>query len=130
MYKIFSRFTRLLFPLILFLQTGTLLAEEEEEEMLSAAELLAECEEGATPTEPNQYCMHYVFGLVSTMDMLQQAGEMPKLFCIDPAVISLQEVTLKITADLKSMPERLDEDAYILVSQALNKLYPCGKPGV
>ena len=98
-------------------------AQETEEEAVSGRELLADCE-GAT--QPTRACMQYVFGLVQTVVMLQQMDpQQEQLFCIDPNVISLEEVTGKVTDWLKKAPERLDEDAYILVSEALNTNYPC-----
>lgn len=106
------------------------MAQQVEEEMLSGGELLTGCKEGAAPGQPNQYCMRYVFGLVQTIDMLQQAEPGQKLFCINPNVISLQEVTMKITAWLKGKSSRLNEDAYVLVSEALNTFYPCKRKGI
>lgn len=96
-----------------------------DEEVLSAKELLVNCEENTAPGRPSQYCMRYVFGLVQTIDMLQQAGSGQKLFCIDPDVIGLEEVTIKVTVWLKARQDMLDEDAYVLVSEALNAEYPC-----
>jgi hypothetical protein len=83
------------------------------EEVLSGRELLDGCEEGAAPGAPNQYCMNYIFGLVTIVDAMQQADPTPKVFCINPHKVGLQEVTEKTTTWLKSVPERLDEDAYI-----------------
>jgi hypothetical protein len=98
----------------------------EEEEALSGRELLDGCEEGAAPGAPNQYCMRYIFGLVQVVDSFQQADPtQPKVFCIDPTQVSLQEVTETTTDWLKQQPARLDEDAYKLVTEALNKNYPC-----
>jgi Rap1a immunity proteins len=99
--------------------------EADEEEAVTGRELLADCEQGATATTPNQACMKYVFGLVQTVVMLQQMDPSKKLFCIDPTVVRLEEVTNKVTAALKAVPERLDEEAYVLVSEALNTSYPC-----
>jgi len=108
---------------MLFLQAGY--AQDDEEEVLSGRELLTNCEEGALPGKPNQYCMHYVFGIVQTIDMLQQADPGQKLFCIDPNVIGLEEVTMKLVEWLRQAQDRLDGDAYILISEALNISYPC-----
>ena len=108
---------------MLFLQAGY--AQDDEEEVLSGRELLTNCEEGALPGKPSQYCMQYVFGLVQTIDMLQQADAGQKLFCINPNVIGLEEVTMKIVGWLRQAQNRLDSDAYILVSEALNISYPC-----
>lgn len=116
--------------LLLFFFTLLSMADESttgevEEEILSARELLQGCEEGAAPGAPNQYCMRYVFGLVQTLDMLQQQGESPKIFCINPHVIGLEDVTENITKWLRGKEDRLNEDAYILVTEALNQMYPC-----
>jgi len=99
--------------------------ENQVEEILSAQELLDGCEEGTSPGIPNQYCMRYVFGLVQTLDMLQQQGESPKIFCINPHKTRLEEVTDNITNWLRSKQGRLGEDAYVLVTEALNEMYPC-----
>ena len=100
--------------------------EVEEEEVLSGRELLEGCDEGAAPGAPNQYCMQYVFGLVQVVDSLQQAEPgQEKVFCINPHQVSLQEVTEKTTRWLKSVPDRLNEDAYKLVTEALHDMYPC-----
>lgn len=115
---------------ILILCSGQLFAQEEEEEALSGRELLANCEQGAAPGQPNQYCMQYVFGLVQTVVMLQQAApDQAPLFCIDPNAVSLPEVTEQVVKWLRGVGDRLDEDAYVLVSEALHTRYPC-KPGV
>lgn len=98
---------------------------EGEEEMLSAGELLKNCEEGASPGNPNQYCMRYVFGLVQVVDSFQRADPSQQVFCIDPNKLSLQEVTETATDYLKSKSDRLDEDAYKLVTEALHASYPC-----
>lgn len=102
--------------------------EPVEEETVSGRELLAGCEENAAPGRPNQYCMEYVFGLIQTVLMLQQmenSGQ--QLFCINPQEVSLEKVTSDVTNWLRGARDRLDEDAYVLVSEALNKNYPCGK---
>ncbi len=112
--------------LLFFMYAGTVLAEaEEEEEVLSGRELLAGCEEGAAPGAPNQYCMRYIFGLVQIVDRIQQTDPGQKLFCINPQQVGLPEVTEKTTDWLNSVPERLDEDAYKLVSESLHNNYPC-----
>ena len=96
-----------------------------EEEMLSARELLAGCEEAAFPGKPNRYCMQYVFGLVQTVLALQQLEQSPPLFCINPQVTPLEEVTDKVSNFLRANASRLNEDAYILVTEALGRHYPC-----
>jgi hypothetical protein len=98
---------------------------EEEEDVLSGQELVDGCSEGYLPGKPNQYCMHYMFGLVQALAALQEMEPGNKLFCIDPTVIGLEEVTDKVTNWMNSVPERLNEDAYILATQALHESYPC-----
>ena len=101
-------------------------AQGKEEEAISGRELLAGCEEGAAPGAPNQYCMRYVFGLVQVVDTFQQADpNQQKIFCINPNLVSLQEVTEKTVNWLKQRPERLDEDAYKLVTESLHVNYSC-----
>lgn len=110
---------------LLILCSGTSPAQEEEE-VLSGQELLAGCEQGAGPGQPNQYCMKYVFGLVQTVVMLQQfEPEQPPLFCIDPNAVGLPEVTEQVVEWLRAAKDRLSEDAYVLVSEALHLKYPC-----
>ena len=119
---------KFLITLLFFLLTGVpVIAAEDnpEEEAISGQELLDGCAEGAAPGAPNQYCMRYIFGLVQVVDTLQQADPEHKIFCIDPQQVSLQEVTETTTDWLKSVPERLNEDAYKLVTEALHKNYPC-----
>lgn len=102
----------------------------EVEEVLSGQELLDGCEEGAAPGAPNQYCMRYVFGLVQVLDALQQSDPTQKIFCINPHVISLQDVTEKTTNWLKEVPHRLNEDAYKLVTESLHFNYPCNTQNI
>ena len=74
--------------LILFLKFGLVSAyAEEEEEVLSGQELVNGCSEGYLPGKPNQYCMQYIFGLVTYVAKLQEMEPGNKLFCIDPTVI-------------------------------------------
>ncbi len=96
-----------------------------EEELISGQELLDGCVEGAAPGAPNQYCMKYVFGLVQILDTFQKADSGPQIFCIDPNQVSLQEVTETTTNWLKQSPNRLEEDAQQLVTEALHANYPC-----
>ena len=109
--------------------SGLAFAEEEgaqaEEEAISGHELLDGCAEGAAPGAPNQYCMRYVFGLIQVVDTFQQADPAQKIFCINPNQVSLQEVTESTVNWLKQRPERLDEDAYKLVTEALHTNYSC-----
>jgi hypothetical protein len=103
---------------------------EEEEDILSGQELVDGCSEGYLPGKPNQYCMQYMFGLVQTLAALQEMEPGNKLFCIDPNVIGLEEVTDKVTNWMNSVPERLNEDAYILATQALHESYPCASANI
>ena len=112
--------------LLLFLNFGIVPVYAEEEEVaLSGQELIDGCSEGYSPGKPNQYCMQYIFGLVQALAALQEMEPGNKLFCIDPTVIGLEEVTDNVTKWMKNIPERLNEDAYILASQALHESYPC-----
>jgi len=98
---------------------------EEEEEVLSGQELVDGCSEGYLPGKPNQYCMQYMFGLVQALAALQEMQPDNKVFCIDPTVIGLEEVTDNVTKWMENAPQRLHEDAYILATQALHESYPC-----
>ncbi len=113
--------TLLLMPMILVAEEDT-----DTEEAISGQELLDGCSEGAAPGAPNQYCMRYVFGLVQVVDSFQQSDpSQPKVFCINPNLVSLQEVTESTTTWLQARPDRLGEDAYQLVTEALHENYPC-----
>ncbi len=103
---------------------------EEEEEVLSGQELVDGCSEGYLPEKPNQYCMQYIFGLVQTLAALQEMEPGNKLFCIDPNMIGLEEVTDNVTKWMEKVPERLNEDAYILATQALHESYPCASNNI
>ena len=123
--KRLSIYATLLATHLVFSGTTAFAQEEGEEEAVTGRELLADCELGEPSLTPNRVCMQYVFGLVQTVVMLQQMDPDNKLFCIDPTVVGLEEVTNKVKARLKAVPDRLDEDAYVLVSEALNISYPC-----
>jgi hypothetical protein len=99
-------------------------AEEppKEEQALSGRELLMACENAHDET---QLCMTFVVGLVETVDTLQTQGQGEKLFCIDPQRVGPEEVRDKIVQWLKKNESRLQEEAYILASEALNHAYPC-----
>ncbi len=103
---------------------------EEEEDVLSGQELVDGCSEEYLPGKPNQYCMQYMFGLVQALAALQEMEPGNKLFCIDPTVIGLDEVTDNVTKWMNSVPERLNEDAYILATQALHESYPCSQANI
>ena len=117
--------------LVLFLSFGfASVHAEEEEEVLSGQELVDGCSEGYSPGKPNQYCMQYVFSLVTYVAKLQEMEPGNKLFCIDPTVFGLEEVTDNVTKWMNGVPERLHEDAYVLVSQALHESYPCSSANI
>ena len=116
---------RILMLMCLLGSPMSVFTQNTEEEALTGREFLADCEQKDGSTGPTHACMQYVFGLVHTVVMLQQLDPGEKLFCIDPTVISLKEVTNSVTAWLKRVPGRLDEEAYVLVSEALNSAYPC-----
>ena len=98
----------------------------EPEEFLTGKELLDNCNEGASPGSPSQFCMHYVFGYVQNIEMLQAAEpDQPRLFCINPQAVGLPEVTEKMKNWLSDQGGRLDQEAYLLVGEALAKNYPC-----
>ena len=117
--------------MMLFLSIAVVPAyAEEEEDILSGQELIDGCSEGYLPGKPNQYCMQYMFGLVQALAALQEMEPGNKLFCIDPTVIGLEEVTDNVTKWMNSVPERLNEDAYILATQALHESYPCSQANI
>ena len=117
--------------MMLFLNLSVVPAyAEEEEDVLSGQELVDGCSEGYLPGKPNQYCMQYMFGLVQALAALQEMEPGNNLFCIDPTVIGLEEVTDNVTKWMNSVPERLNEDAYILATQALHESYPCSQVNI
>jgi len=117
--------------MMLFLSIAVIPAyAEEEEDILSGQELIDGCSEGYLPGKPNQYCMQYMFGLVQALAALQEMKPGNKLFCIDPTVIGLDEVTDNVTKWMNSVPKRLNEDAYILATQALHESYPCSQANI
>ena len=117
--------------MMLFLNCGLVsVYAEEEEEVLSGQELVDGCSEGYLPGKPNQYCMQYMFGLVQTLAALQEMEPENKIFCIDPTVIGLEEVTDNVTKWMENIPARLNEDAYILATQALHESYPCSSANI
>jgi Ssp1 endopeptidase immunity protein Rap1a len=113
------------------LNTNIVLAEEEEAEpeLLTAGELLDNCDEGYAPGAPNQFCMRYVFGLVQTVLGLQQADQSAPIFCINPQVTRLEEATENVMAYLRAQSSRANDEAQMLVVEALNKNYPCSATG-
>ena len=121
-----SPFKKLILTLLCgFLLSANIVQAEEEPELLSAGELLENCDEGYAPGAPNQFCMRYVFGLVQTVLGLQQADGSAPIFCIDPQVVRLEAATENVMTYLRSQSSRSKDEAQILVVEALNKNYPC-----
>ncbi len=115
--------------MMFFLNFGFISAYAEED-VLSGQELVEGCNEGSSLGKPSQFCMQYVFGLVQALAALQEMQPESKLFCIDPTIIGLEEVTDNVAKWMNNVPERLNEDAYILVSQALHESYPCSSVNI
>lgn len=112
--------------LLFFWDIGFISVQAEgEEEVLSGQELVDGCSKGYLPAKPNQYCMQYMFGLVQALAALQEMEPGNKIFCIDPTVIGLEEVTDNVMKWMNNVPQRLTEDAYILATQALHESYSC-----
>jgi Ssp1 endopeptidase immunity protein Rap1a len=111
------------------LNTNIVLAEEDEPELLTAGELLESCDEGYAPGVPNQFCMRYVFGLVQTIVGIQQKEQSPPIFCINPQVVRLEAVTEDVMAYLRKQSSRANDEAQMIVVEALNKNYPCSAVG-
>ena len=110
---------------LVILNSPMTLAEDTDDEMLSAGELLKSCEENSTPGAPNQYCMRYLYGLIQTVMMLQQADQSPPIFCINPQVTPIQEATDNMIAYLRGQSSRSNEEAQKIVLEGLSKTYPC-----
>lgn len=96
-----------------------------EEQVLTGRELLDSCTRGEADAEAHTFCMTFMVGLVQTVSVMQQAGDGPALFCIDPNQVSPEDVRGRAVAWLQARPERLDEEAYVLVGEALHQGYPC-----
>ncbi|SVB65791.1 uncharacterized protein METZ01_LOCUS218645 [marine metagenome] len=114
---------------LVILNSPMTLAEDTGDEMLSAGELLKSCEENSTPGAPNQYCMRYLYGLIQTVMMLQQADQSPPIFCINPQVTPIQEATDNMIAYLRGQSSRSNEEAQKIVLEGLSKTYPCSAAG-
>lgn len=99
---------------------------EEEEELLSAAELLANCEKDYTPGSPNEYCMQYVFGLLGHLMVQQQMEGSKQVICIDPNQVTPPMVADKVVEYLRTNSSRGKESAQSLVTEAFVRKYPCG----
>lgn len=103
----------------------------QQEEVLSGRELLEACT--ASPdsaSEQSQFCLSYLAGLVITVSRLQETDPAEQLFCIDPEVVPLESVRERTVGWLQEHPDRLEEDGYLLVSEALHQAYPCSSPPV
>ncbi len=100
-------------------------AMAEEEELMTAGELLNNCNEGYSPGSPTPFCMKYVGDFVFMMMALQQAEQSPPIFCINPQMHPLEEVTEKVHGYLRAKTSRASQPAQDLVIEALNKGYPC-----
>ena len=114
---------------LVILNSPMTLAEDTDDEMLSAGELLKSCEENSTPGAPNQYCMRYLYGLIQTVMMLQQADQSPPIFCINPQVTPIQEATNNMIAYLRGQSSRSNEEAQKIVLEGLSRTYPCSAAG-
>ena len=114
---------------LVILNSPMTLAEDTGDEMLSAGELLKSCEENSTPGAPNQYCMRYLYGLIQTVMMLQQADQSPPIFCINPQVTPIQEATDNMIAYLRGQSSRSNEEAQKIVLEGLSRTYPCSAAG-
>ena len=124
-------YKKLFFTLLslVILNSPMTLAEDADDEMLSAGELLKSCEENSTPGAPNQYCMRYLYGLIQTVMMLQQADQSPPIFCINPQVTPIQEATDNMIAYLRGQSSRSNEEAQKIVLEGLSRTYPCSAAG-
>ena len=81
-----------------------------------------------TESESGRFCMTFVVGFVQTVMAMQAAGEgggEAVLFCIDPNQVSPEAVRDSAVKWLEKRPERLREEAYVLVGEALHQRYPC-----
>ena len=119
------KFLFILFNLIVLNSPLVYGEDGDNEELLTAGELLDSCEEGSIPGSPNQYCMRYLYGYIQTVLMLQQAEKSPPIFCINPQATPIQEATDNMIAHLRSQSSRLNEPAQQIVLEGLNKNYPC-----
>ena len=115
--------------ILIMINFPVVIAAATDAEMLTAGELLENCEEGSMPGSPNQYCMKYLFGLIQMVLMLQQAEQSPPIFCINPQVTPIQEATDNMIAYLRSQSSRANEEAQQIVLEALSKNYPCTTTG-
>ncbi len=116
--------------LALSLSFSVFAEEEAEEQLLTGQELFDRCNEGASPGNPSQFCMQYVFGYLQQIEMLMQMDPSQKRFiCLDPQKVGPHEATEKVRNWLGGVPDRLGQEAQILVGEALAKNYPCETSG-
>lgn len=106
------------------------LAEQGEETALTGTELLAACSGQPMPGARSamgslDFCKSYVGGLVTTVTAIAEVAPEARIFCVPMDKVALDTVTADVVSWLQRNASRLDEDAYILVSQALNEKYPC-----
>ncbi|MEQ8427495.1 MAG: Rap1a/Tai family immunity protein [Gammaproteobacteria bacterium] len=118
-------FTRLLTILAVAVALANQPAFAEEEELLTAGELLNSCNDGYSPGSPTAFCMKYVGDFVFMMMAIQQAEQSPPVFCINPQLHALPDVTEKVHSYLRANTSRSNDAAQDLVVEALNKGYPC-----
>ena len=62
---------------------------------------------------------------MQTVTALQEINPSEKIFCINPQVVSIEEVRKTVVDWLHGQEARLGEDAYILATAALSNGYPC-----
>ncbi len=113
----------LIFILFSLLFTTMAPAQETEEEAINGHELKAACQ---TDSQGMATCHTFIVTLVQTVTMIQaMGGEGGDLFCISPEAVSIDKVRLSILDWFDANKTRLEEEAYILASQALHEAYPC-----
>jgi len=105
------------------------LRAQSDEEVISGKELLQTCiSESTSLTDGKPFCLRYIAGLVVTVSQIQEQDPGTRLFCVNPQQVSLEEVHQTVVRSLKENAQRLNEDAYVLVSEALHRKYPCAAP--
>lgn len=88
--------------------------------------LLALCENGGgtTETAAAQRCRAFIDGFVWGHAWAAWRGGTDMWFCL-PAAWTVEELVFAVTNYLESHPERLDDDAHLLMFTALSHAYPC-----
>lgn len=100
--------------------------EVAEEQILTGKELLDSCTaDTSTDSEEHKFCMVFMVGLVQHVSLMQQSGESPPLICVDPNQVTPEAVRDSAVRWMKLHESRMDEAAYILVTEALHQAYPC-----